>query len=138
MANIKRGEIYMANLPKAGGSIQHGCRPVVIVQNNTGNKYSPIIIVVPITTKKKNKSYVPTHIKVTRLKELSKDSVVLCEQILTINQRDLGSYIGKLNRRKMIELNVALAVSIMPGLVETACQMYKIKNRTVAEKFNMN
>jgi len=138
MINIKRGEIYMANLPKAGGSIQHGYRPVVVVQNNIGNKFSPTTIVVPITTKKKNKNYMPTHIKVNRLKELSKDSVVLCEQILTINQKDLDKPIGKLNRRKMSEINVALVVSIIPGLVEAACQMYKIKNRTVVEKTELN
>lgn len=128
----------MANLPKAGGSIQHGYRPVVIVQNNIGNKFSPTTIVVPITTKKKNKNYMPTHIKVNRLKELSKDSVVLCEQILTINQKDLDKPIGKLNRRKMSEINVALVVSIIPGLIEVACQMYKIKNRTVVEKTELN
>ena len=128
----------MANLPEIGGSIQHGYRPVVIVQNNIGNKFSPTTIVVPVTTKKKNKNYMPTHIKVNRLKELNKDSVVLCEQILTINQKDLEKYVGTLNRRKMIELNVALAVSIIPGFVEAACQMYKIKNRTVVEKMELN
>ena len=74
MNSIKRGEVYMADLEVVDGSVQHGYRPVVIVQNNIGNKYSPTTIIVPITTKKENKRYMPTHVNVTRMKELDSSS----------------------------------------------------------------
>lgn len=131
---VKRGEIYMADLPNIGGSIQSGYRPVLIVQNNIGNKYSPTTIVVPITTKKEQKQYLPTHVRANKQPGLKPNSTVLCEQIMTVNQDSLKLQIAKLNRRKLTEVNVALAVSTIPGLVEMACQLYKLKNRTIVEK----
>ena len=125
---VKRGEIYMANLHKMNGSVQHGFRPVLVVQNNTGNKNSPTTIVVPITTKKQNKHYLPVHVRITRVNELKEESVALCEQLMTIDQSDLETRIGSINRRKKIEINVAIAVSVMPGCVGTICRKYKVKN----------
>jgi mRNA interferase MazF len=131
---IKRGEIYMTGLPNIGGSIQSGYRPVLIVQNNIGNKYSPTTIVVPITTKKEQKQYLPTHVRANKQPGLRHNSTILCEQIMTVNQDSLDMQIGKLNRKKLFEVNVALAVSVVPGLVTVACQIYKVRNRMIVEK----
>ena len=124
----------MTELPNIGGSIQSGYRPVLIVQNNIGNKYSPTTIVVPITTKKEQKQYLPTHIRANKQPGLRHNSTILCEQIMTVNQDSLDIQIGKLNRKKLFEVNVALAVSVVPGLVSVACQIYKVKNRMIVEK----
>ena len=124
----------MTELPNIGGSIQSGYRPVLIVQNNIGNKYSPTTIVVPITTKKEQKQYLPTHVRANKQPGLRHNSTILCEQIMTVNQDSLDIQIGKLNRKKLFEVNVALAVSIVPGLVTVACQIYKVRNRMIVEK----
>ena len=124
----------MTELPNIGGSIQSGYRPVLIVQNNIGNKYSPTTIVVPITTKKEQKQYLPTHVRANKQPGLRHNSTILCEQIMTVNQDSLDMQIGKLNRKKLFEVNVALAVSVVPGLVTVACQIYKVKNRMIVEK----
>ena len=136
--DIKRGEIYMTELPNVGGSIQSGYRPVLIIQNNIGNKYSSTTIVVPITTKKEQKQYLPTHVRANKQPGLKHNSTVLCEQIMTVNQESLGLQIGKLNRKKLFEVNVALAVSVIPGLVEIACQLYRVKNRTIVENLKVS
>lgn len=128
MSRIKRGEIYMARLQPTNGSVQAGTRPVLIIQNNMGNRYSPTTIVVPITTKKKNKSYLPTHVKVPKYMGLYENSVILCEQIMTIDKGILGEKICKISRRKQIETNFALTVSIFPGLVDMLCQKYNFIN----------
>ena len=124
----------MTELPNIGGSIQSGYRPVLIVQNNIGNKYSPTTIVVPITTKKEQKQYLPTHVRANKQPGLRHNSTILCEQIMTVNQDSLDIQIGKLNRKKLFEVNVALAVSAVPGLVSVACQIYKVRNRMIVEK----
>ena len=124
----------MTELPNIGGSIQSGYRPVLIVQNNIGNKYSPTTIVVPITTKKEQKQYLPTHVRANKQPGLRHNSRILCEQIMTVNQDSLDMQIGKLNRKKLFEVNVALAVSVVPGLVTVACQIYKVRNRMIVEK----
>ena len=124
----------MTELPNIGGSIQSGYRPVLIVQNNIGNKYSPTTIVVPITTKKEQKQYLPTHVRANKQPGLRNNSTILCEQIMTVNQDSLDMQIGKLNRKKLFEVNVALAVSVVPGLVTVACQIYKVRNRMIVEK----
>ena len=124
----------MTELPNIGGSIQSGYRPVLIVQNNIGNKYSPTTIVVPITTKKEQKQYLPTHVRANKQPGLRNNSTILCEQIMTVNQNSLDIQIGKLNRKKLFEVNVALAVSVVPGLVTVACQIYKVRNRMIVEK----
>ena len=129
MTSIKRGEVYMADLEVVDGSVQHGYRPVVIIQNNIGNKHSETTIIVPITTKKEDKWYIPTHVKVNRMKELDSRSKAMCEQIITISKTRLKTRVGTLNRRKMIEMNLALAISILPGCVDAICQMYKMKSK---------
>ena len=82
----------MTELPNIGGSIQSGYRPVLVIQNNIGNKYSPTTIVVPITTKKEQKHYLPTHVRANKQPGLKHNSTVLCEQIMTINQEAAKEY----------------------------------------------
>lgn len=112
---VKRGDIFYADLSPVTGSEQGGVRPVLIVQNDVGNKYSPTVIVLAITSKI-NKAKMPTHIELCAEKYgLAKDSVILAEQIRTIDKQRLREKTGMLDRTKMIEVNRALAVST--GLV---------------------
>lgn len=112
----KRGEIFYADLSPVVGSEQGGIRPVLIVQNNIGNKYSPTVIVAAITSKM-NKAKMPTHIEIdAKDYGLSKDSVILLEQIRTLDKRRLKEKIGVADKRVMDKVNEALAVSF--GLSE--------------------
>ncbi|MBR1884370.1 MAG: type II toxin-antitoxin system PemK/MazF family toxin [Clostridia bacterium] len=107
---IKRGEIYFADLSPTIGSEQSGIRPVVIVQNDIGNKYSPTVIVVAITSKIKNN--IPTHIKIDGEKfGLCKDSVILTEQIRTIDKSRLKSRVGKLDEKTLKKVKEAIIIS---------------------------
>ncbi len=108
---MKRGDIYYADLSPVVGSEQGGLRPVLIVQNDTGNKHSPTVIAAAITSQI-NKARLPTHIELTaRSYGLSKDSVVLLEQIRTIDKRRLKEHMGSLDPRLMNQVNNAIAVS---------------------------
>ena len=86
--NVKRGELYYADLSPVVGSEQGGIRPVLVVQNDVGNKYSPTIIAAAVTSKI-NKAKLPTHIELPSAYGLAKDSVILLEQIRTIDKRRL-------------------------------------------------
>lgn len=109
---IKRGEIYFADLSPVVGSEQGGMRPVLILQNDVGNKYSPTVIVAAITSQI-NKSKLPTHIELdAKQYGLLKDSVVLLEQIRTLDKRRLTEKIGELSVMKMNEVNNAIYVSL--------------------------
>lgn len=96
---IKRGEIYYADLRPVIGSEQGGIRPVLIVQNNTGNRYSPTVIVASMTSQIGKKSYLPTHILLHKedAKGLPKDSIILCEQLRTIDKSRIKDRIGCIN-----------------------------------------
>lgn len=108
---IKRGDIYYADLSPVVGSEQGGMRPVLIVQNDTGNRHSPTVIAAAITSQI-NKARLPTHIELEgRGFGLSKDSVVLLEQIRTIDKRRLKERMGKLDDMLMSRVDSALAVS---------------------------
>ncbi|MDO5401046.1 MAG: type II toxin-antitoxin system PemK/MazF family toxin [Eubacteriales bacterium] len=113
-----RGEIYYTDLGKGIGSEQEGRRPVVIVQNDVGNKYSPTVIIAPITTDHAAKAKLPTHCCVGEECGLNSSSVVLLEQLRTIDKRRLEGYVGQLNKMHIKDINYALAVSI--GLDEGA------------------
>lgn len=106
---IRRGDIYLANLDPVIGSEQGGERPVVILQNNLGNKYSPTVIVAPITSKKKTN--LPTHVPVKAMKGLEKDSMVLLEQVRTIDKSRLKDYIGFIDRTDMVKVDEAFRIS---------------------------
>ncbi|MFZ7119453.1 MAG: type II toxin-antitoxin system PemK/MazF family toxin [Eubacteriaceae bacterium] len=109
--NVKRGDVYYADLSPVIGSEQGGIRPVLVLQNNVGNKYSPTIIVSAITSQI-NKSKLPTHIEINAAEfGLSKDSVVLLEQIRTIDKKRLREKIGHLNDDVMDQVNEALQIS---------------------------
>lgn len=109
---IKRGEIYYADLSPVVGSEQGGVRPVLIIQNDIGNKYSPTVIVAAITSQL-SKAKIPTHIELPAVEyNLPKDSVVLLEQIRTIDKRRLKEKISILDQQKMRQVNIAILVSL--------------------------
>lgn len=109
---IKRGEIYFADLSPVIGSEQGGVRPVLVVQNNVGNKYSPTIIAAAITSQLE-KAKLPTHIQLPAEKYgLPKDSVVLLEQIRTLDKKRLKEKIGELPVVEMTKVNEALLISL--------------------------
>ncbi len=108
---VKRGDIYYADLSPVVGSEQGGVRPVLIIQNDIGNKYSPTVIATAITSQI-NKAKMPTHIELDANEYgLSKDSVVLAEQIRTIDKRRLKEKIGHLDGELMNRVNEALEIS---------------------------
>jgi mRNA interferase MazF len=112
---VKRGEIYYADLSPVVGSEQGGVRPVLIVQNDVGNKFSPTVIAAAITSQKE-KSRLPTHIELPSVEcGLSRDSVVLLEQIRTIDKRRLKERMGLLDDSAMSEINKALSISFGLG-----------------------
>ena len=103
--NVKRGDIYYADLSPVVGSEQGGVRPVLIVQNDVGNKYSPTVIAAAITSQQE-KSRLPTHISVNgNTCGLSKDSVVLLEQVRTIDKQRLKERMGNLSQGDMNKIN---------------------------------
>ncbi len=109
--NIKRGEIYYADLSPVIGSEQGGIRPVLIVQNDVGNKYSPTVIAAAITSQK-DKTKLPTHITVGAENcGLAKDSIVLLEQVRTIDKKRLKERMGSLDTDAMNKVDKALSVS---------------------------
>ena len=110
MKELKRGEIYYADLSPAYGSEQAGIRPVVILQNNIGNHYSPTTIVAVITGKQR-KAKIPTHVPLLIGNEKLASSTILLEQVRTIDKRRLSSYIGRLDEDAMQDVNHALEVS---------------------------
>ncbi len=112
---VKRGEIYYADLSPVIGSEQGGVRPVLIVQNDVGNKHSPTVIAAAITSQKE-KAKLPTHIELhSRECGLAKDSVVLLEQIRTIDKRRLKEKMGELDIGSMSQVNNALSISFGLG-----------------------
>jgi len=114
---IKRGDIFYADLSPVIGSEQGGVRPVLIIQNDIGNKYSPTVIAAAITSQI-NKAKLPTHIEIAASEYgLTKDSVILLEQIRTIDKKRLREKIGKLDDDLMVKVNDALGISF--GLMET-------------------
>lgn len=113
--NIKRGDIYYADLSPVVGSEQGGVRPVLIIQNDVGNRYSPTVIAAAITSRR-SKTKLPTHIPIEAQGcGLAKDSIVLLEQVRTLDKRRLKEKMGSVDWRAMKEINRALSVSF--GLI---------------------
>lgn len=113
---IKRGDIIYADLSPVIGSEQGGIRPVLIIQNDVGNRYSPTVIAAAITSQI-NKAKLPTHIEISSEEYgLQKDSVILLEQIRTIDRKRLKEKIGHLDEDHMERVNAAISISI--GLVD--------------------
>ncbi|MDR2266050.1 MAG: type II toxin-antitoxin system PemK/MazF family toxin [Christensenellaceae bacterium] len=108
---IRRGELYYANLSPVIGSEQGGVRPVLIVQNDIGNKHSPTVIAAAVTSQL-NKARLPTHIELTQATGLTRDSVLLLEQIRTLDKTRLQERIGLVNDETMARVNNALLISL--------------------------
>ena len=116
MSNIKRGDIFYADLSPVVGSEQGGLRPVLIIQNDVGNKYSPTVIAAAITSRM-SKTRLPTHIDIYAARAgLAKDSVILLEQIRTLDKRRLRERMGHLDDSVMEQVNTAIAVSFGIGV----------------------
>ncbi len=108
----QRGDIFLVDLNPGVGSEQQGKRPVLIIQNDVGNKYSPTVIVAPITSLL-NKTKIPTHVNIKdRVSGLKKDSVVLLEQLRTIDKSRLITKIGSISKVSMIEVEKATKISL--------------------------
>ena len=105
--DIKKGDVYYANLDPVIGSEQDGKRPVVVIQNNTANKHSPTLIVAPITTVIK-KVYLPTHILISKKDFFRKESIILIEQVRVIDKVRIVSYLGKLENIEIKKIDKAL------------------------------
>lgn len=109
---VKRGEIYYADLSPVVGCEQGGVRPVLIIQNDVGNKYSPTVIVCAVTSQL-TKAKLPTHIEVSRGQNgLSKDSVILMEQIRTLDKKRLKERVGALDATQMRKVERAVLISL--------------------------
>ena len=112
---VKRGDIYYADLSPVVGSEQGGIRPVLVIQNDIGNKYSPTVIAAAITSQI-NKAKMPTHIELAAKDYgLNKDSGILLEQIRTIDKRRLREKIGRIDDGLMASVNNALSISFGLG-----------------------
>lgn len=109
---MKRGDVYYADLRPVVGSEQGGIRPVLIVQNDVGNKHSPTVICAAITSKM-NKAKLPTHIELSALRyDMDKDSVILLEQLRTIDKKRLKDKVCHLDEEIMARVNRALMISL--------------------------
>ena len=109
---VKRGEIFFASLSPVQGSEQGGTRPVLIIQNDVGNQHSPTTIVLAITSQM-NKSKLPTHVELSKEESgLERDSVVLAEQVRTIDKSRLGNKVASLQEKTMEKIEKALSISI--------------------------
>jgi len=113
MKPIRRGDMYFARLDPVTGSEQGGRRPVVICQNNVGNRYSPSFVVVPLTCNL-GKKPLPTHVLIpqSNTNGLDFDSLILTEQIRTIDRTRFAGYIGRINREQQDKIDMALAICL--------------------------
>ncbi|MEL7624307.1 MAG: type II toxin-antitoxin system PemK/MazF family toxin [Clostridiales bacterium] len=114
---IRHGDIFYADLSPVVGCEQGGIRPVLVIQNDIGNRYSPTVIVVAITSKSKKE--LPTHVELGCMEALQKNSVVLLEQIRTIDRTRLLEYIGSVSRLRMLLIDQALLLSIGLSMEKT-------------------
>ena len=108
----RRGDIYLVDLGTNTGSAQGGCRPVILLQNNVGNHYAPTLIVAPISSRYWKKSKQPTHSLIEGIRNLSSPSVVLAEQLITIDKVRVLKYLGKVPEEQMQGIDKAVMVSL--------------------------
>lgn len=109
---FRRGEIYFADLDPHYGSEQGGKRPVIVIQNNTGNKFAPTVIVAAVTSKVTKKPNQPTHVLIDRNPAFSRPSMVLLEQIFTIDKERIQRLLGQTTPGEMYQINEALMNSL--------------------------
>ena len=108
---IRRGDLFYADLNPVVGSEQGGIRPVLVIQNDVGNHFSPTVVAAAITSRKAKNS-LPTHILLENAPGLAPTSLLLLEQLRTIDRKRLRGYIGRISKEKMLEVDAALAISI--------------------------
>ena len=134
---INRGQLYYADVEEQPiGSEQAGIRPVVILQNNLGNSYSPTIIIAPITSKVTVKAKLPTHVELQPIKKrLPKKSIILVEQIRVIDKSRLKYYIGTLNIAELKAVDRALIIALDIGRIHT--DEIKIKDEAITKENNI-
>ena len=106
--NYRRGDIYLVDLGRNIGSEQGGCRPVLLLQNDVGNHFGPTLIVAPITSRYWKKSQQPTHTLIAGIRNLSSPSVVLAEQLLTIDKMRVMKYLGRVPEEQMPAVETAV------------------------------
>lgn len=111
---IRRGDLFYADLNPVVGSEQGGIRPVLVIQNDVGNYFSPTVVAAAITSRKAKNS-LPTHILLENVPGLASTSLLLLEQLRTIDRKRLRGYIGRISKEKMLEIDAALAISIGIG-----------------------
>lgn len=111
MNMISKGDIYYAILDPIIGSEQNGTRPVIIIQNDTGNKYSPTVLVAPITSKVKFKPHFPTHVFIKASGHIKHNSIALLEQIRVLDKSRLISYIDSLTKEQIKNLDIGIMKS---------------------------
>lgn len=111
---IRRGDLFYADLNPVVGSEQGGIRPVLVIQNDVGNHFSPTVVAAAITSRKAKNS-LPTHILLENVPGLAPTSLLLLEQLRTIDWKRLRGYIGRISKEKMLEVDAALAISIGIG-----------------------
>ena len=138
LSNIRRGDIFYADLSPVVGSEQGGLRPVLIIQNDVGNRYSPTVIAAAITSRM-GKTRLPTHIDIHADRVgLAKDSVILLEQIRTLDKRRLKEKMGHLDGAVMMQVNNAIAVSFglgeALGIAPPSPEVERIGDSSVASK----
>ena len=119
--NYRRGDIYLVDLGKNIGSEQGGCRPVWAIKNNVGNHYGPTLIVAQITSRFWKKANQPTHSVLEGVPNLTSPSVVLTEQIITIDKTRVMKYLGKVSDEQMNNIDKAIMVSLNLGQSFTDC-----------------
>lgn len=118
---IVRGDVFFADLGNQVGSVQSGVRPVVVIQNNKGNQSSPTVVAVPFTTEPK-KIWMPVHVMIPTSEGLPDESMAMCEQICTLDKRQLGAFICHLSGYTMKKLNTATLASV--GLLPVVHRNY--------------
>src|SRR5699024_4258330 len=133
---MRRGDVYLADLSPVQGSEQGGIRPVVIIQNDTGNKYSPTVIVAAITGRI-NKGKITTHVEIEKSKyKLDKDSVILLEQIRTLDKNRLKEKLTYLSDEKMQEVNNAIDISLGLNNIRNHITIYLNKINIIMKYIN--
>lgn len=123
---IFRGDVFYADLNPAIGSEQGGIRPVLVIQNNLGNKHSPTVLIAPITSKTSKKLNLPTHCLIEE-DFLDVNSMILFEHIKTVSKERLGRYLGRVDRKKMNSYGKAIKIST--GLVDPVKEIKKNESR---------
>lgn len=132
----KRGDIYFADLGQGVGSEQMGYRPVVIIQNDTGNKHSPTVVVAAVTSKVDAKAKQPTHCFIGAEYGLELPSIILLEQIRTLDKQRLDKYVGRLSKTHLNELNHAVAISV--GLIPAQENLVLCLCKPCADNFRLD